>query len=96
MTELELRYFWFRHHLNRMYDELTQACQNLNDETSFLEPEFEKLALNITELKDKLSFDVALQRDAAALQNDPPNPEESITSWISGPTTDSGSLPPLS
>ena len=93
MTDLELRYYWFRQHLHRMKDELRQAFLNMNDETSFLEPEFEKLALNITELEDKLSFDTALQKDAAALQDDPPNPEESITSWISGPPTDSGSSP---
>lgn len=88
LTELERRYFWFRYHLKRMRDELQQAYQNMNDQTSFLEPEFEALALHINELEDKLSFDTALQKDAAALENDPSNPDQGLTSWISGSSTD--------
>ena len=88
LTDLERRYFWFRHHLHRMKDELNQACHNMNDETSFLEPEFEELALRIQELENKLNFDTVLQKDRAALHDAVPNHEEGLTTWISGPTTD--------
>ena len=90
LTELERRYFWFRYHLHRMRGELQEAYANMNDETAFLEPEFEALALHIKELEDKLNFDTALQKDAAALQNDPPNHDEGLGAWISGQATDSG------
>jgi hypothetical protein len=88
LTELERRYFWFRHHLSRMRDELTQAYQNMNHETAFLEPEFEKLALHIKEFQSKLDFDATLQKDHAALHDAVPNPEEGLDTWISGSNTD--------
>jgi hypothetical protein len=89
LTELERRYFWFRHHLHRMKDELQQAAQNMNEETAFLEPEFEALAIRIKELEDKLNFDTVLQKDCAALHDAIPDPEQGLTTWISGTAMDS-------
>lgn len=71
-----------------MRDELRQAYQNMNYETAFLESEFVALARHMEELENKLNFDTVLQRDSAALHDAVPDPEQGLTTWISGSSTD--------
>ena len=85
-----LRLFWVRHHAHRAQMELEQAALNVNDDVGYLQPEIEDIWQRLKELQNKLDFDTKLQNDSAALQG-AADPEQGISEWTSGKTTDSGS-----
>ena len=75
-----------RNALSFMEWHLGQALATTNrPETEYLRPELEELLVRVHELRGKLNFNATLQRDHAALHDDPPT--EGIGEWISGRTT---------